>query len=92
MRTVYCRKFKDTLPGLARPPFPGPKGEDIYQHLSQKAWDEWQKQQTMLINERRLNLAQAEDRRFLQAEMDRFFSDDEYTGVEGYVAPGSESH
>jgi len=85
--TVHCRKFKEDLPGLARPPFPGPKGEDIYQHISQQAWNDWQKHQTMLINERRLNLLQIEDRKFLQGEMDKFFSGEEYAQAEGYVAP-----
>ena len=29
-RTVFCKKLKKELPGLDMPPFPGPKGEDIY--------------------------------------------------------------
>ena len=27
-RTVMCRKYKEELPGLERPPYPGAKGED----------------------------------------------------------------
>lgn len=88
-RMVHCRKHKEDLPGLVRPPFPGPRGEDIYQHISQKAWEEWQKHQTMLINERRLNLVQREDRQFLQDEMEKFFSGEDYAQAEGYVAPKS---
>lgn len=45
-RTVHCRKHKQDLPGLPRPPYPGAKGEDIYNNVSQQAWDEWQKHQT----------------------------------------------
>lgn len=86
-RIVHCRKHKADLPGLVRPPFPGPRGEDIYQHISQQAWEEWQKHQTMLINERRLNLVQREDRQFLQDEMEKFFSGEDYAQAEGYVAP-----
>lgn len=86
-RTVRCRKYNEILPGLARPPYPGPKGEDIYNNVSQKAWDEWQKHQTMLINERRLNMMNAEDRKFLQAEMDKYFSGQEYAKAEGYIPP-----
>lgn len=89
-RTVHCRKLKEELPGLNHPPFPGPKGEDIYQHISQKAWEEWQKHQTMLINERRLNLAHMDDRKFLQAEMEKFFSGEDFARAEGYVVPASE--
>lgn len=88
-RTVTCRKYNEVLQGLARPPYPGAKGEDIYNNVSQKAWDEWQKHQTMLINERRLNMMNAEDRKFLQVEMDKFLSGQEYAQAEGYVPPSA---
>lgn len=88
-RTVNCRKYNETLPGLLRAPYPGPKGEDIFNNVSQKAWDEWQKHQTMLINERRLNMMNAEDRKFLQVEMDKFFSGEDYAKAEGYVPPSA---
>ncbi|MCO7703828.1 Fe(2+)-trafficking protein, partial [Pseudomonas aeruginosa] len=39
-RTVMCRKYHEELPGLDRPPYPGAKGEDIYNNVSRKAWDE----------------------------------------------------
>lgn len=86
-RTVICRKYKQELPGLARPPYPGPKGEEIYKDVSQKAWDEWQAHQTMLINERRLNMMDAEDRKFIQEQMDKFLSGQEYAQADGYVPP-----
>ena len=86
-RTVHCRKYNEQLPGLDRPPYPGAKGLDIYDNVSKKAWGEWQAHQTMLINERRLNMMNAEDRKFLQAEMDKFFSGEEYAQAEGYVPP-----
>lgn len=88
-RTVNCRKYNEPLPGLLRPPYPGAKGEDIFNNVSQKAWDEWQKHQTMLINERRLNMMNAEDRKFLQVEMDKFLSGQEYAQAEGYVPPSA---
>ncbi len=86
-RTVHCRKYNEQLPGLDRPPYPGAKGQDIYDNVSKKAWDEWQAHQTMLINERRLNMMNAEDRKFLQGEMDKFLSGQEYAQAEGYVPP-----
>lgn len=86
-RTVHCRKYKEELPALERPPYPGAKGEDIYNNVSKKAWEDWQKHQTMLINERRLNMMNADDRKFLQEEMDKFLSDEEYAQAEGYVPP-----
>ena len=86
-RIVVCRKYKEELPGLDRAPYPGAKGEDIFNNVSQKAWGDWQKHQTLLINERRLNMMNAEDRKFLQAEMDKFLSGEEYAKADGYVPP-----
>ncbi|PKM29346.1 MAG: oxidative damage protection protein [Gammaproteobacteria bacterium HGW-Gammaproteobacteria-11] len=86
-RMVICRKYKESLPGLDRPPYPGPKGQLIFDEVSKKAWDEWQAHQTMLINERRLNMMDPEDRRFIQGEMDKFLAGEEYAQAEGYVPP-----
>ena len=84
-RMVMCRKYKKELPGLDRPPYPGPKGQAVFNEVSRK--DEWQKHQTMLINERRLNMMDPEDRRFIQQEMDKFLAGEEYAQAEGYVPP-----
>ncbi|MGE8407293.1 MAG: oxidative damage protection protein [Pseudomonas sp.] len=86
-RTVMCRKYKEQLPGLERPPYPGPKGQDIFENISQQAWLDWQKEQTMLINEKRLNMMNGEDRKFIQGEMDKFFSGEDFEKAEGYVPP-----
>ena len=86
-RMVMCRKHQQELAGLTRPPCPGSKGEDIYNNISQQAWDEWQTQQTMLINERHLNMMDAEDRKFLLSEMDKFFAGQDFAKAEGYVPP-----
>ena len=86
-RMVMCRKYKKELPGLDRPPYPGPNGQAVFNDVSRKAWDEWQKHQTMLINERRLNMMDPEDRRFIQQEMDKFLAGEEYAQAEGYVPP-----
>ncbi|WP_312932598.1 oxidative damage protection protein [Pseudomonas sp.] len=88
-RTVMCRKLNQELPGLERPPYPGAKGQDIFDNISRQAWEDWQKHQTMLINEKRLNMMNAEDRKFLQAEMDKFFAGEDYAQAEGYVPPSA---
>ena len=49
---VFCRKFKEELPKMIRPPYPGPKGEELFNSVSKKAWDEWTALQTTLINEK----------------------------------------
>lgn len=86
-RMVFCRKLKQELPGLARAPFPGAKGEDILQNISQQAWDEWQAHQTMIINERHLNMMDADDRKFVMQEMEKFFAGEDFARAEGYVPP-----
>jgi len=86
-RTVFCRKYQKDLPGLPQPPYPGPKGQELFETVSQQAWQEWQKQQVMLINEKHLSLAKPEDRKYLQEQMDRFLSNEEFDTASGYVPP-----
>ena len=50
---------------------------------------EWQTHQTMLINERQLNLIEAESRQFLQQEMDKFMAGEDYAKAEGYIPDDS---
>ncbi len=86
-RMVHCKKYDKELPGLPVPPYPGPKGQEIYETISQQAWAEWQTQQTMLINEKHLNLATGDDRKYLQQEMEKFLNNEDYDIAEGYVPP-----
>lgn len=86
-RSVFCRKYKEELPGLETPPYPGPKGQDLFENVSKKAWQEWQQHQTMLINEKHLSLADAKARKYLQEEMDKFLSGEDFDRAEGYVPP-----
>jgi Fe-S cluster biosynthesis and repair protein YggX len=55
-RMVFCRKYQQDLEGLDTPPYPGAKGIDLYNNISKKAWQEWMAHQTLLINEKRLNV------------------------------------
>ena len=71
-RMVKCKKYNKELPGLLVPPYPGSKGQGIYETVSQKAWQEWQSLQTMLINEKQLNMMDPDARKYLQEEMDKF--------------------
>ena len=90
-RTVHCRKYQKDLPGLDKPPYPGPKGQEIYDSVSRQAWEEWQKHQTMLINEKHLNLREAEARAFLQEQMDKFLSGQDFEQAEGFVPPKADA-
>ncbi|MFT5716284.1 MAG: Fe-S cluster biosynthesis and repair protein YggX [Oleiphilaceae bacterium] len=84
-RTVTCRKYKKELKGLDLVPMPGAIGQDIYEHVSEQAWKEWQTQQTMLINEKQLNMMDSANRAFLREQMEKFFQNEEYEHAEGYV-------
>ena len=88
-RTVHCRKYQKELPGLETPPLPGPKGQDIFENISAQAWREWLSHQTMLINEKQLNLMDMTARSYLGEQMNKFFNNDETDAIEGYVAPKS---
>ena len=87
-RTVFCRKYHTELEAMDRAPFPGPKGQDLLDTVSKKAWQEWQDHQTRLINEKHLNLMDPTTRKYLQQEMEKFFSGEDYDQAEGYVPTG----
>ena len=86
-RTIFCVKLQKEAPGLKAPPYPGELGKKIYAQISEEAWREWQKRQTMFINEYRLNLADTKARKLLEEEMEKFLFSDESQPPEGYQAP-----
>jgi Fe-S cluster biosynthesis and repair protein YggX len=86
-RTVFCQKYKKEMEGLDNPPFPGPAGQNIFDNVSSEAWQAWQKHQTMLINEHRLNMMDQTARAYLSEQRDKFLSGEEYDQAEGYVPP-----
>jgi Fe-S cluster biosynthesis and repair protein YggX len=72
-RTVQCVVLKSAAPGLDRVPYPGPLGQRIYEQVSREGWARWVKHQVMLINENRLSPVEPKARKFLEAEMEKFF-------------------
>jgi Fe-S cluster biosynthesis and repair protein YggX len=72
-RTVHCIKLGVDAEGLDKPPMPGALGARIFDNVSKQAWREWIDHQTRLINEYRLVLADAEARKFLSTELEKFF-------------------
>jgi len=77
----------EELPGLERPPYPGPLGQRIYEQVSQQAWQQWLRHQTMLINEYRLSVIEPKARKFLEAEMKKFLFSGGAVKPEGYTSP-----
>jgi Fe-S cluster biosynthesis and repair protein YggX len=84
-RTVMCTRYKEELPGLEAPPFPGPKGQAVFETVSVKAWTEWQTHQTMLINEKHLNMMDKESRKYLNDQRDKYLAGEKTDAAEGYV-------
>ena len=46
----------------------------FFNSVSKKAWMEWLQLQTMLINEKQLNLAEKEARDYLNDQLDKFLN------------------
>ncbi len=72
-RIVTCVKLKREAEGLARQPYPGPLGQRVFENVSKQAWQDWLKQQTILINEYRLSPIEPKARKFLEEQMEKYF-------------------
>lgn len=72
-RMVNCVKLNREAEGLDKAPYPGELGERIFENVSKEAWQQWLKQQTILLNEYRLSPIDPESRSFLEQEMEKFF-------------------
>lgn len=86
-RTVNCIKLGREADGLDFPPMPGALGQRIYANVSKEAWAGWIKQQTMLVNENRLNLADAKARKYLIEQVEKYFFGEGADVAAGYVPP-----
>ncbi len=84
-RTVTCTRYNKELPGLDAPPFPGPRGQEVFESVSVQAWQEWQDLQTMLINEKHLNMMDKESRKYLNEQRDKYLTGQQVDHAEGYI-------
>jgi Fe-S cluster biosynthesis and repair protein YggX len=89
-RTVNCRKYGKELEGLDNPPLPGAKGQEIFNTVSKKAWLEWQQLQTMLINEKSLDMRNPDARKYLTEQRENFLDNKTTDHAIGYVPPASD--
>jgi Fe-S cluster biosynthesis and repair protein YggX len=88
-RLVNCVKLGKTAEGLKAPPYPGELGKRIYLEVCAEAWQQWLKQQTMLINEYRLSPVEPRARKMLEEEMEKFFFGEGASQIAGYTPPAA---
>ena len=85
-KTVFCKKLQKDLPAMTVPPMPGPKGLELMETVSQEAWESWKSHQTTLINEKHLDLSQADARSWLLEQMEKFFNNEKVEQASGFKA------
>ena len=86
-RTIQCVYLKREAEGLDFTVYPGELGKRIYENVSKEAFEAWKRHQTMLVNENRLNLADARARQYLARQMESFFFGGGAEQPAGYVPP-----
>ena len=72
-RMIHCIKLGREAEGMDFPPYPGELGKRLLENVSKQAWKEWLEQQKRLINEYRLNMADAQARKYLAEQMEKYF-------------------
>lgn len=75
-RVVNCIKLGHEAEGLDRQPYPGELGKRIFENVSKEAWQMWVRQQTILINEYRINPIDPSARKFMEDQMEQYFFGD----------------
>ena len=86
-RTVFCARLKKEGEGLDFQLYPGELGKRIFDNISKEAQAQWQQKQTMLINEKKLNMMDPEHRKQLETEMVNFLFEGKEVHIEGYTPP-----
>ena len=72
MADIQCVRCGETRAQVAFAPFNNDLGRRIHAEICQECWAQWLKQQTMLINHYGLNVRDAEARKFLTEQTERF--------------------
>ena len=85
-KKIFCKKLEKELPALKIPPMPGPKGIEIMNTVSEEAWEMWKSHQTTLINEKRLDMSDPNNRKWLLEQMEKFFNNEDYESASGFKA------
>ena len=72
-RTINCIKLGREADGMEKPPFKGPLGQKLFEHVSAQAWRTWLEHSKMLINEYRLDLTSETGQRIWMTECEKYF-------------------
>ncbi len=88
-RIIFCARLKKEAEGQDFQLIPGELGKRIFDNISKEAWGDWQKKQTMLINENKLNLMNPEDRTMLEKAMVSYLFEGGDLDIEGYTPPSA---
>lgn len=84
-RMVNCVILKQEAEGLDRPTYPGELGKKIFENVSKEGWQQWVRQQTILMNEYRLSPIEPKARKFLEEEMQKFFFGEGGSEIENWT-------
>lgn len=84
-KMVNCVILGEEVEALTKAPYPGELGQRILDNVSKDGWKKWMGQQTILINEHRINVVDPKGRAFLEEQMQRFFFGDGGDMPEGFT-------
>ena len=84
-RTVFCQNLQKEAEGLGFQLYPGEIGKRIFDNICKEAWGHWQKRQTMLINVKKMNMMNPDDRAFLESAMVAYLFEGKEPEIEGYT-------
>lgn len=71
-KKIFCVFLKRKEKKLKFQPYPGELGKKIFNEVSEKAWKQWLRKQTVLINEKQFNSKNSNNREFLKNKMIKF--------------------
>lgn len=91
MAEITCQKCGQQKAGFERSPFPGAIGARVLEGTCPDCWQQWLKQQTMLINHYGLNVMDPQARQFLTRNLEAFLfktgaADEVDTSKQGTIA------
>ena len=91
-RTIHCIKLGKEAEGLDFPPYPGEMGSACTKTSARKPGPPGSSTRRWLLNENRLNLADARARQYLARQMEKHFFGEGADAAAGFVPPPADGH